>query len=45
MDKFKVNFIVYMHNIYIFIIIDKRIQEQDFRVVNPKVVIGWVRWY
>ena len=39
MDKFKVNFIVYMHNIYI-LIIDKRIQEQDFRVVNPKVVIG-----
>ena len=39
MDKFKVNFIVYMH-IYIYIIIDTRIQEQDFRVVNPKVVIG-----
>ena len=40
MDKFKVNFIVYMQYIYIFIIIDTRIQEQDFRVVNPKVVIG-----
>ena len=40
MDKFKVNFIVYSYAIYIFIVIDTRIQEQDFRVVNPKVVIG-----